>query len=92
MKPSVIGLKEAEVSWSLLMRRGHRWLSVAFTLIVAGIFLALGTGAQPAQWVYLLPLAPLALMMLSGLWLFLLPHAARRRGAGQARVGSGAGR
>ena len=62
------------------MRRSHRWLSMAFTLIVAAIFTALGAGAEPAQWVYFLPLFPLAMLMLSGTWMFFLPYVAGRRG------------
>jgi hypothetical protein len=48
-----------------------------FTLVVTGIFIALVMGQEPAQWVYFLPLLPLALLMLSGLYLFVLPYAAR---------------
>lgn len=67
------------MNWSKLIRQGHRWLSMIFTLLVAAIFIALGTGIEPASWVYFLPLAPLALLMLSGLYMFLLPYAAKRR-------------
>jgi hypothetical protein len=45
---------------------------------VAGIFAALGLGKQPAEWVYFLPLAPLALLMLSGLTMFALPYLSKR--------------
>ncbi len=48
--------------------------------VVAAIFIALGIGQQPAQWVYLLPLLPLALLALSGLYMFVLPYAVKRRG------------
>lgn len=61
------------------IRQVHRWVSVIFTLIVLGIFLSLGLGRQPTQWVYYLPLAPLALLLLSGIYLFVLPHALRWR-------------
>lgn len=64
---------------STLIRRAHRWLSILFTVIVAAIFAALGTGTEPAQWVYFLPLPPLALLMLSGLYMFALPFAVARR-------------
>jgi hypothetical protein len=46
----------------------------------------LGIGKQPAYWVYLLPLFPLALLLVSGLYLFALPYAARWRG-GRGTVG-----
>jgi hypothetical protein len=63
------------------IRQIHRWLSILFTGIVAGIFLALGLGKTPVDWVYYLPLLPLALLMLSGLYMFALPYARRWRGA-----------
>ncbi|WP_428977263.1 hypothetical protein [Salaquimonas pukyongi] len=50
-----------------------------FTLIVLGIFGALGLGKEPAEWVYFLPLAPLALMLVTGLYLFALPYTAKQR-------------
>ena len=68
------------MNWSLGIRKVHRWLSIIFTVVVAGIFVTLGIGQEPAQWVYFLPLFPLALLMLTGLYLFVLPYAARRRG------------
>ncbi|EYD78331.1 hypothetical protein Rumeso_00160 [Rubellimicrobium mesophilum DSM 19309] len=64
---------------SRLIRQTHRWTSLVFALLVAGIFLALGLGSEPAQWVYFLPLAPLFLLLLTGLWLFVLPYLARSR-------------
>lgn len=69
------------MNWNRLIRQSHRWLSILFTAISAGIFVALGTGNEPAQWVYFLPLLPLALMTLTGLYMFFLPYAARRGGA-----------
>ena len=74
------------MSWSMWIRRIHRWLSIIFTTIVAAIFFTLGLGMAPAQWVYYLPLLPLALLMLSGLYLFALPYVARWRG-GRRTVG-----
>ena len=66
------------MNWNKWIRQGHRWLSIVFTLIVAAIFAALGLG-QPAEWVYFLPLPLLALLLLTGLYLFALPYAARWR-------------
>ncbi len=66
---------------SRLIRQTHRWTSLVFALLVAGIFLALGLGSEPAQWVYFLPLAPLFLLLLTGLYLFVLPYLARSRRA-----------
>jgi hypothetical protein len=49
--------------------------------VVTIIFIVLGVGKEPAYVVYLLPLFPLALLMLTGLYLFVLPYAARWRAA-----------
>jgi hypothetical protein len=35
-------------------------------------------GRQPASWVYFLPLLPLALLALTGLYLFALPYTRKR--------------
>lgn len=70
------------MNWNKWIRQTHRWVSIAFVLVVAGIFAALGLGQQPAQWVYLLPLLPLALLAASGLYLFVLPYLPGRRRSG----------
>lgn len=67
------------------IRTVHRWTSMVFLAVVVGIFLALGAGREPVQWVYYLPLAPLALLALTGLYLFVLPYAARWRGGRRSR-------
>lgn len=64
------------------IRSFHRWTSIVFVVVVAAIFIALGLGKQPVEWVYFLPLAPLALLALTGLYMFALPYAARWRGRG----------
>ena len=68
------------MTWNKWVRQIHRWLSIIFTAVVAAIFIALGVGEEPAEWVYFLPLFPLALLTASGLYLFALPYAARWRG------------
>jgi hypothetical protein len=70
------------MNWNKWIRQTHRWVSIAFVLVVAGIFAALGLGQRPAQWVYLLPLLPLALLAASGLYLFVLPYLPGRRRSG----------
>jgi hypothetical protein len=62
------------------VRQIHRWLSIAFTLTVAANFIAMTRG-QPPAWLTYSPLFPLALLLLTGLYLFVLPHATRWRGA-----------
>lgn len=66
------------MNWNRWIRQLHRWMSIAFTAVVAGIFITLGVGEEPAEWVYFLPLFPLAFLMLTGLYLFVLPYAARQ--------------
>jgi len=60
----------------------HRWTSIVFVAVVAAIFIALGLGKQPVEWVYFLPLVPLALLALTGLYMFALPYTAGWRGRG----------
>ena len=69
------------MNWNAWIRQIHRWLSIIFTAITFGIFIALGVGEKPANWVYFLPLFPLALLVLTGLYLFVLPYATRWRSA-----------
>ena len=69
------------MDWNKWIRQIHRWLSIAFTVAVIVNIVALGGGEEPAVWVYLLALIPLALLLLSGLYLFVLPYASKWRGA-----------
>jgi hypothetical protein len=73
--------EEAPMNWNIWVRQIHRWVAMVFTVLVLAIFAALGLGQEPAQWVYVLPLFPLALLMLTGLYLFVLPYAAKSRSA-----------
>ncbi|MGI9078320.1 MAG: hypothetical protein ACR2G6_13490 [Gemmatimonadaceae bacterium] len=53
-------------------------MAVAFTATVIANFFALAQGGgMPPPWVTYSPLLPLALLLLTGLYLFVLPHAAR---------------
>ena len=62
-----------------LIRQTHRWLSIAFTLTVIANFVAMTQGPPPA-WVTYSPLLPLALLLFTGLYLFVLPYAIKWRG------------
>lgn len=68
------------MEWNTWIRQAHRWLSIIFTTVVVAIFITLGAGREPAPWVYYSPLPPLALLALSGLYMFVLPYVARWRG------------
>jgi ABC-type polysaccharide/polyol phosphate export permease len=74
------------MTWNQWVRQIHRWVSIVFAGIVAALFAMLGAGVEPAQWMYLLPLLPLALLALTGLYMFALPYVAKRdRGQRAAR-------
>ena len=62
------------------VRRVHRWLSIIFTATVIANFIAMALGKPPA-WVVSAPLPPLFLLLFSGLYMFVLPHAAKARAA-----------
>jgi hypothetical protein len=68
------------LDWNTSLRQTHRWLSVVFTLSVIFTSVALAQ-EEPAMWVSYVPLAPLALLFLTGAYLFVLPYAAKRRRA-----------
>jgi hypothetical protein len=70
------------LNWNTRVRQIHRWLSIAFTVTVIANFIALAQGGgTPPPWVTYSPLLPLALLLLSGLYLFVLPYATKwRRG------------
>jgi membrane protein YdbS with pleckstrin-like domain len=70
------------MNWSKWVRQSHRWMSIAFTLTVIANFVVLGVrhGQQGPDWITYSPLLPLALLLFSGLYLFVLPYAVRWRG------------
>ena len=68
------------------IRQTHRWLSIVFTVAVTANFVAMALGEPPA-WVVYSPLPPLFALMLTGLYMFVLPHAARWRGRAGSRRG-----
>src|SRR5687768_13272191 len=76
--------EEAALNWSKWVRQIHRWLSIAFTVAVIVNIVAM-TQEQPALWVGLLALLPLVLLLLTGLYLFVLPHATEWRSGRQTR-------
>jgi hypothetical protein len=61
------------------IRQFHRWISIAFTVTVIVNFAARTRGEPPA-WITYSPLLPLALLLLTGLYLFALPHVGGKRG------------
>lgn len=67
------------MSVSNKVRTAHRWIAIAFTLgVIANLFVRDQT-PYPA-WAGVSALAPLILLLLSGLYLFALPYALKWRG------------
>ena len=66
------------MNWNKWARQIHRWLSIAFTVAVIVNGIAVGQKKYTA-WVGLLALLPLALLLLTGLYLFVLPYLTRWR-------------
>ncbi len=67
------------MNWNNGIRQIHRWVSIVFTSTVIANFVAMTQGPPPA-WVTYSPLLPLALLLFTGLYLFVLPYAAKWRG------------
>jgi hypothetical protein len=68
------------LNWNKWVRQIHRWLSIAFTLTVIANFVAMGLG-EPPPWVVYSPLPSLFLLLFTGLYMFVLPYAAKWRSA-----------
>lgn len=67
------------MSWNKFIRQTHRWLSVAFTLTIVIV----GTAAVRGKYTNSMGLVAvfvLALMFLTGAYLFVLPFAVKWRG------------
>lgn len=60
------------------VRQIHRWLAIAFTVTVLATVFALSL-PEPVVWVSYTPLLPLAVMWLTGLYMFAVPYTAKRR-------------
>ena len=70
------------MNWNTLIRQAHRWLSILFTALVVVNVVVNFTALQQetlALWLGLFTLLPLLLLLVSGLYLFALPYAARWR-------------
>ena len=66
------------MNWSRWIRQVHRWLAITFTVTVVITFVALAQ-EEPAVWVSFVPLLPLALLLFTGLYMFVLPYATKWR-------------
>ena len=70
--------RESTMNRNRWIRQIHRWLSIAFTLFVIANFAVMGRETI-ALWVGTATLVPLALLLLTGLYLFALPYLDKSR-------------
>lgn len=71
------------MNWNRWIRQIHRWVAIAFTLAVTANFVAMGLG-EPPPWLVYSPLPPLFVLLFTGLYMFVLPYAAKWRSGGRA--------
>jgi hypothetical protein len=70
------------MNWNHWFRQIHRWTSILFTATVIAniVAIAMGKAEQPPGLLTYSPLLPLFVLLGTGLYLFVLPYAAKRRG------------
>jgi hypothetical protein len=70
--------EEVRLNWNKWVRQTHRWVSIAFTMgvIVNGVAVARGKYTAALG---LFALLPLALLFVTGLYLFVLPYGGKWR-------------
>jgi hypothetical protein len=62
------------------IRQIHRWIAILFTVTVIANFVQIGMGGgNPPNWITYSPLLPLAILLFTGLYLFVLPYLTARR-------------
>jgi heme A synthase len=66
------------LNWNKSVRQTHRWLSIAFTVAVIVNIVAVAQKKYSNQ-LGLLAVFPLALLLVTGLYLFVLPYTAKWR-------------
>jgi heme A synthase len=71
------------LNWNKWVRQTHRWLSIAFTVAVIVNIVAVAQKKYSAS-LGLLAVLPLALLLVTGLYLFVLPYATKWRSARRA--------
>jgi hypothetical protein len=71
--------RRGPMNWNKWIRQIHRWLAITFTVAVITNIAVMGQ-EELALWVGLLTLLPLALLLFTGLYMFVLPYASKRRG------------
>lgn len=76
------------MNWNKWIRQSHRWLSMAFTLAVIINIIAIAQKKYTNS-VGLMAVVPLALQFFTGLYLFVLPYAAKWRGGARTDLTRG---
>ncbi|MFE6858699.1 hypothetical protein [Nocardia sp. NPDC057668] len=71
---------------NIRIRRAHRWLGIAFAATILIVFLGLALSGP--DWLYYLPLFPLALSFLTGAYLYVRWYTGARRTPAVAAAGS----
>ena len=66
------------LNWNKWVRQTHRWLSIAFTMAVIVNIVAV-VQKKYTDRMGLLAVLPLALLLVTGLYLFVLPYATKWR-------------
>ena len=66
------------MNWNKWVRQTHRWLSIAFTVAVIVNIVAVAQKKYTDR-LGLLAVLPLALLLVTGLYLFVLPYATKWR-------------
>jgi hypothetical protein len=67
------------MNWSAWIRQIHRWMAILFTVTVIANFVQIGMGGgNPPNWITYSPLPPLAVMLFTGLYMFVLPYLTKR--------------
>jgi hypothetical protein len=67
------------------IRQLHRWTCIAFVAAVI-TYMAAMTRGQPPAWLGAFPAGTLILLLATGLYMFVLPHAAKWRSGRPARA------
>lgn len=68
--------RKREVRVSKFVRQFHRWVSALFVLSVIATTIALAQ-PEPIMWMSYVPLLPLVLLALTGIYMFFQPYAAK---------------
>lgn len=69
------------MNWNNFVRQCHRWICIAFTVAVIFNTVAVLMGKFKVM-MGLLALVPLAFLLLTGLYLFVLPYVTKSRSGG----------